>query len=77
MFWLVILGIYMGWVEAVYGKPAEKPLTATDSPDWNVTLPEIPEMYKAEPAVREAERVVRGTPLTVKNIKDALRRSRR
>ena len=52
MFWLAILGVYMGWVEAVYGEP-EKPLTATDS------LPEIPPMFKAGPAVQEAEKLVR------------------
>jgi hypothetical protein len=93
MCWL-LLGAYMAWVEAVYGKLGKSasipdsggadPLKSVSEkqtsapPDWNVTLPEIPEMYRAEPAVLEAERVVRvGTPLTVKNIKDALRRSRR
>ena len=60
-FWLVLLGAWMGWVEAVYGKRAEKPLTATDvEHDWYCPLPhEIPEMYRAEPLVAEAERVVR------------------
>jgi hypothetical protein len=44
-------------------------------------LPDIPEHLRRLPAVEEAERVIRnrqrGTPLTVKNIKDALRRSSR
>ncbi|KKL71471.1 hypothetical protein LCGC14_2094580 [marine sediment metagenome] len=35
----------------------EKPLTATDSHDWRVELPEIPPMFKAVPAV--AERVLK------------------
>ncbi len=58
LFWLVILGAWMGWVETVYSKP-EKPLTATD---WRVELPDIPEppeMFRAEPAVAEAEKLVR------------------
>ena len=54
-FWLVILGAWMGWIETVYSKPAEKQLTATDVP-----LPEIPPMYRAEPAVLEAGRIIRG-----------------
>jgi len=37
----------------------DEPLTATDSHDWRVELPDIPEHLRAEPAVAEAERVVR------------------
>jgi hypothetical protein len=65
--------------ESVSDVTREKPLTD----DW-YALPaqsDIPDFLKAEPAVREAERVVRsrrgGTPLTVKNIKNALNRARR
>ncbi len=29
------------------------------SPDWRVTLPEIPPMFRAEPLVQEAEKLVR------------------
>lgn len=43
------------WTETVYGTPAEKQSTATDAP-----LPEIPEMYRAEPAVLEAGRIIKG-----------------
>ncbi len=59
LFFLVILGAWMGWVETVYSKP-EKPLTATDSYDWDAgfTL-KIPGFYRAEPAVAEAERVLK------------------
>ncbi len=58
MCWLVILGLLMGWFP-------EKPLIATDidgepvEHDWYCPLPEPPEMYRAEPLVAEAERVVR------------------
>ncbi len=48
----------MGWLQAVSDVTREKP--STD--DWYAPLPEPPEMYKAEPAVAEAERVVRGKP---------------
>ncbi len=59
-------------LKSASGKDASAP------PDAHAdSLPEIPPMFRAEPLVQEAERVVRGTPLTVKNIKDALRRSRR
>ena len=41
LFWMVILGVYMGWVEAVYAKrdsdpPPDPPDDSPDSP------PEIP-----------------------------------
>jgi len=46
----------------IVSEPAarEKPLTATDSYDWDAgfTL-KIPGFYRAEPAVKEAELVVR------------------
>lgn len=39
LFWLVILGVYMGWVESVYGKKhSDNP--PDDPPD---APPEIPE----------------------------------
>lgn len=41
LFWLVILGVYMGWVEQVYAKPER------ESPDES--LPEIPEFYRRRP----------------------------
>ena len=62
----------MGWVDAVYGKP-EKPLTATDTPDAplpvrladsDAPLGEPPEMFRAEPAVKEAELVIQGRSIS-------------
>lgn len=54
LFWLVTLGVIMGWVEAATtpSKPPQKQLT--DS-----TLPEIPDFYRRWQAAAEAERVVR------------------
>jgi hypothetical protein len=63
-------------LKSVSGKQASAP-----PHDWYAPLPEPPDFLRAEPAVREAERFVRsrrgGTPLTVKNIKNALNRARR
>ena len=82
LFALVILGIYMGWVEAVYGKrpkPVER--DAPPIPEFYLRPELIPikEPGKAAPVVQEAERIVsrqEGTPLTIENIQDALRRLR-
>ncbi len=49
----------MAWAETVYGEPAEKQSTATDAP-----LPEPPEMFKADPAVLEAQLIVRGKSIS-------------
>ncbi len=46
----------MGWLQAASDVTREKPLTATD---WYAPLPEPPDFLRAEPAVKEAERVVR------------------
>ena len=64
LFALVILGIYMGWLEAAYGerpKPVER--DAPPIPEFYLRPELIPllEPGKAEPVVREAERVVRGS----------------
>ncbi len=62
-FWLVILGVYMGWLESVTrDKPRDIPETEADTNTylWDVDIPmDIPEHLRAEPAVKEAERVVR------------------
>ena len=71
LFWLVILGAWM-WADAVYGKhpdsgahPAlesvsgKPPPCATDAP-----LPEPPPMFRAEPAVVEAELVIQGRSIS-------------
>ncbi len=51
------------WAEQVYGTSPSKAATAPTPPhDWYVPLPEPPEMFRAEPAVAEAERVVRSKP---------------
>jgi hypothetical protein len=55
----ILLGIWMGWIQTVYGKPGEKQLTATDSPPHEA-FPEPPEMFKADPAVLEAGRIIKG-----------------
>ena len=67
-FWLVLLGVYMGWVEAVYGtSPSKTAIPPTPPHDWYAPLPKPPEYlsnaYEPCPAaVKEAERVVRGKP---------------
>jgi hypothetical protein len=56
----ILLGVIMAWAERVYTQDIpEKQLTATDSP-----LPEIPEMFRAEPAVLEAGRIIRGRSIS-------------
>ena len=47
----------MGWLQAVSDTTREKPSTPPHG--WYAPLPEPPEMFRAEPAVAEAERVVR------------------
>ena len=50
----------MAWAEQVYGTSPSKAATAPTPPhDWHAPLPEPPEMFRAEPTVAEAERVVR------------------
>ncbi|KKL20807.1 hypothetical protein LCGC14_2451780 [marine sediment metagenome] len=65
------------WLDFLFPEPVEVDMDGEPEKPATDALPEIPPMFRAEPLVQEAERVVRGTPLTVKNIKDALRRSRR
>ena len=56
--WIAV-GILM-WAETVYGTSPSKAATAPTPPhDWYVPLPEPPEMFRAEPAVAEAERVLK------------------
>jgi hypothetical protein len=62
----ILLGVIMAWAETVYGThpdsgahPAPESVSEKQPP-CATPLPEIPEMFKAEPAVLEAERVVRG-----------------
>ncbi|KKL59433.1 hypothetical protein LCGC14_2215440 [marine sediment metagenome] len=64
----------MAWAETVYGKPCASisdrdgadPLKSVSGKrawaplDAHEPLPEIPEMFKAEPAVLEAGRIIRG-----------------
>ncbi len=45
----------MRWIEAVYETPVEAEEEQAPAP-----LPEPPEMFKAEPAVLEAQLIVRG-----------------
>ena len=55
----------MGWLQAVSDVTrGESPLPAGRQVDagWYAPLPEPPEMFRAEPAVAEAERVVRSRP---------------
>ncbi len=63
MCWL-FLGVYMGWVQAVYGdKAPDIPETAPDSASYleepDITG-DIPDFYRAFPAVLEAELLVQG-----------------
>ncbi|KKK87599.1 hypothetical protein LCGC14_2751620 [marine sediment metagenome] len=53
LFWLVILGAWMGWVEAVYDKPRDIPADIPERYLRNIPYEPCP------PAVEEAERVVR------------------
>ncbi len=49
------------WIDFLFPEPVEQDIDGeTVEHDWYCPFPEeIPEMYKAEPAVAEAERVVR------------------
>ena len=58
MCWLEFV---MRLIEAVYEKPAEGQASIPLRQD---ALPEIPPMYRAEPAVLEAERIVQGRSIS-------------
>ncbi len=47
----------MRWIEAVYETPVE---VEEEQAPHDAPLPEIPPMFKAEPAVLEANRIIQG-----------------
>ena len=60
MCWIILGACYVAWAEQVYKQDVpEKQLTATDAP-----LPEIPPMFRAEPAVLEAVRIIQGRSIS-------------
>ncbi len=64
MCWLVILGAWMGWIETVYGKPCASILDRRDDQGDDAPLPEPPDFFRAEPAVLEAQLIIRGRSIS-------------
>jgi hypothetical protein len=56
----ILLGVIMAWAETVYSQSQSTATDAHDEPPHDAPLPEIPPMFKAEPAVLEAGRILRG-----------------
>ena len=53
----------MRWIEAVYETPVEADGVEEEQAPHDA-LPEIPPMFKAEPAVKEADRIVQGRSIS-------------
>ena len=57
MCWLEFV---MRWIEAVYETPVEADGVEEEQAPPDAPLPDIPPMFRAEPAVLEAELIVQG-----------------